>query len=382
MDVRRWGPDNQTLPNMQCLLIGLRPMPAEREAVELRTKMWQQVTDIDGLPVQWVSFSTAQDEDRSPTLLLSLLTEATADNVIKVATELIAGEYSCELWGSAPAILPLKPCEGYEHLLIRSKSDLAPFEDWAYSTIKQWGLFVQNNLLTADEVEQLRHYVLQEIDNAESLLKLHRPRIKIGKDLMAFKEIASRGNERFDLLLEPSSLGCQFVYNFIIKRISHVLERIIGLVDKEVDCDVSVVYSKPGAPNQGWHADGDHQKGSNDAGWDEDGWKTRLSDPYALCLFIPLIDLDDNTGYTQFWPASHRNKGLMGFGPLAEIVDATWNGKCEAGQAIWYDYRLMHRGIRNSSCTLRPVLQVLVKHKWYIERRNYGDESIMSLETS
>ena len=137
-----------------------------------------------------------------------------------------------------------------------------------------------------------------------------------------------------------------------------------------------MVYSKPGAPNQGWHADGDHQKGASDAGWDADGWKAHLAETYALCLFIPLIDLDGETGYTQFWPASHRNKGLAGFGPVAEITAATWDGKCRAGDAIWYDYRLMHRGMGNTSDAIRPVVQILFKKAWYSERRNYGEESL------
>ena len=137
-----------------------------------------------------------------------------------------------------------------------------------------------------------------------------------------------------------------------------------------------MVYSKPGAHNQGWHADGDHQKGAKDAGWDVDGWKTRLAEPYALCLFIPLIDLNDRTGYTQFWPASHRYKELMGFGPVAEIAESSWNGKCSAGDAIWYDYRLMHRGMGNTSTALRPVVQVLFKKSWYTETRNYGTSGI------
>lgn len=363
---------------MHCVLIGVSPMPSQKDGDELRTKLSHQLTEIDGSSVQWISFSMIQDEDGIPTLLLALITESSAENVAAVVTELISYEYSCELWGSAPAILPLKPSDGYTPHLLHGNADLVPFHDWTYPTMKQWGLFVQRHLLAADEVNQLKSYVIQEINNAERLLKQYRPQIKIGQDIMSFKEIASRGNERFDLLLEPSSLGCQFVNNVIIGRIACLLENIIGSVNTDVDCDMSIVYSKPGAPNQGWHADGDHHTGFNDAGWDENGWQTRLSDPYAVCLFIPLIDLDDDTGYTQFWPASHRSKGLIGFGPLAEIIDATWNGKCKAGQAIWYDYRLMHRGMRNSSSLLRPVLQLLFKRKWYTETRNYGVESIIS----
>ena len=119
-----------------------------------------------------------------------------------------------------------------------------------------------------------------------------------------------------------------------------------------------------------------HQKGANDAGWDDDGWKMRLSHSYAFCLFIPLIDLDDETGFTQFWPGSHRSRNLVGFGKVAEVTRATLDGKGPAGCGIWYDYRLLHRGMPNESNVLRPVLQVIFKKKWYVERSNYGSEPI------
>ena len=93
------------------------------------------------------------------------------------------------------------------------------------------------------------------------------------------------------------------------------------LESDEIDFDLSVVYSKSGAPDQGWHADGDHQKGAEDIKWVVDGWKTHLTPAYALCVFIPLIDLDDETGYTQFWPGSHQSRGLAGFGPVAQITE-------------------------------------------------------------
>lgn len=353
-------------------------MSSEGEGDELYTKLSQQVTEVDGCKmITWVSSSVANDEDGTPTQLVSVVTEVRVEAFVEVVSASLSDQYSCELWGSAPAILPLRPIDGYDQYLIPCDKSSVTFDSWAYSTMKEWGMFVQRDLVAADEVVQLRQYALDEIDNAESLLKLHRPQVNIGQDIMAFREIASRGNERFDLLLGPWSMACQFVSNNVIERISRVLEKLIGSVHVEVDCDMSIVYSKPGAPNQGWHADGDHQKGASDAGWDKNGWQTHLSDPYALCLFVPLIDLDDDTGYTQFWPASHRNKGLMGFGALAEIAQATWDGKCKAGDAIWYDYRLMHRGMRNASTLLRPVLQLLFRSKWYVEKRNYGEESVV-----
>jgi hypothetical protein len=187
----------------------------------------------------------------------------------------------------------------------------------------------------------------------------------------------------------------------------------------DFDFDVSVVYSRPGATAQGWHADGKHLPGELDAGHDclekiatatngnsdndgsdrpegddddvekshngggGDGWKTRLAKPYAICLFIPLIDLNDDVGYTQFWPGSHRHRDIAGFGPVAEVTQSVWNGdKCKAGDGIWYDYRLYHQGMPNYGQTVRPIIQIIFKRKWYIERDNYGRSSVYGHATS
>jgi ectoine hydroxylase-related dioxygenase (phytanoyl-CoA dioxygenase family) len=106
-----------------------------------------------------------------------------------------------------------------------------------------------------------------------------------------------------------------------------------------------------------------------------------LAAPYAICLFLPLIDLTDETGYTQFWPGSHRSRHWAGFGPVAKLAHLTYNGLVQTGDAIFYDYRLWHRGMPNRTAdTVRPVLQVIFKRSWYIERANYGTEPIVPAE--
>ena len=378
---------------MHCILIGVTPLSgidSEDAASALWNTLTQQVETVDDFTVNWVAASTSYDEDVGKTAqLFCATTDASVDDVVEETSRAVSvalGDdcHNCELWASAPDILPLRPSAGYDNnLLIQhdGRNNEVPgkiyCEGWAASTMKEWGMFVQTALIDASEVRQLRICINEEIATIEKLIQLHRPDITIGKDIMSFAEIASRGNERFDLLIRPRSKAYDFVEHTILGRIAPTIERILdGRVNEDVDFDISVVYSKPGAPHQGWHADGDHQRGANDAGWEADGWKNRLAEPYAMCLFIPLIDLNDDTGYTQFWPASHRYRGLMGFGPVSEITGATWNGKCEAGDAIWYDYRLMHRGMGNTSEVVRPVLQVLFKKKWYVEERNYGTESL------
>lgn len=65
---------------------------------------------------------------------------------------------------------------------------------------------------------------------------------------------------------------------------------------------------------QDWHTDGAHL--GRDADWDGKGG----SPPYALCVFVPLIDLDRRVGFTQFWPGTHAYSGLLGFGSVAPLL--------------------------------------------------------------
>lgn len=350
-----------------CILVGVSPLLSKLELIDVSQKLEKSVT--------WVASSQADDEDGKPTQLLCGTTECSVDDIVEETCKALGEKYSCELWASAPAILPLRPSCGYNKLLLHQDSR------HMYNTMKKWGMLVLPQLINEEEVKELRSCIKDEITTIETLIQQHNPDIIIGKDIISYQEIASRGNERFDLLLHSESKVNDFVRNVLIDRIRPTLERILnGRVNNgEIDQDISVVYSKPGAPNQGWHADGDFIIGTTDAGWDRNGWKTQLSEPYALCLFIPLIDLDDETGYTQFWPGSHRNRGLAGFGPVAEMTKSTWDGKCRAGDAIWYDYRLMHRGMGNLSKVLRPVLQVLFKKSWYAEKRNYGTDSLREM---
>lgn len=351
---------------MQSVLIGICPPITE--------DTWKGTIDID--EIQWVDESLINDNGQPTTLVEALIDEATdANEMVSLVSKSLGEKHLCELWASAPAPMPLKPIPHGYPITLSNKENVNEKEEWIYQTFRTWGILQTQNFLGLEHVQELRDCILEEISNVESMLNQHKPELKIGKDVFHFREIASRGNERFDLVLSGDKVK-NFIQNHLVLKAMSLLEQILGSAN-EIDYDISVVYSKPGAPIQGWHADGDHQKGAKDAGWDCSTRLETLADPYAVCLFMPLIPLNEEVGYTQFWPGSHRYRNLMGFGPVAEIAGATWNGKCMAGDAIFYDYRLFHRGMPNkiTSMTLRPVLQIVFKKKWYVEKANYGTES-------
>lgn len=368
---------------MICILIGVVVPPPESWEL-LQSILEEDVTSVDEQTITWTHSTLAPtivEDEGTPTLLLRANTEASPEAVVEVLETVLANRLeeavTCELWASCPAPLPLPlpPADGYNMELSCSTDT-----EWAAAAAEMMlstGVIHQRHVLSPSAVEQLRMACLEAIDNVDASLTRHRPSIVIGKDSFLFREIASRGNERFDLRLEGTVVK-DLVDSLILENAQvKSFANIMFGADFDYTYDVSVVFSRPGAPAQGWHADGNHIKGASDAGWIENGWKTRLARAYAICLFIPLVDLTDETGFTQFWPESHRHKALAGFASVAELTQATWNGKCAAGDGVWYDYRLFHRGMPNQSDMLRPVLQVIFKKPWYVERANYGTEPII-----
>ena len=379
----------------------------------------ETVRSIDGTPLFWAGqHSMCQDEERNyaDTLLLTATfvvgddndedgdvaddSHVTPEAVIEAVQKALNGNcsdgdskkpppplpagdgdadsqtYFVEMWASAPAPLPLRPVKtGYDMLCNISGER---WGDDAPHLMREFGIVQQENILNEQEVAELRQMVDGAIANVEALLSKYRPEINVGEDSFIFKEIASRNLERFDLRMDTIPGAAEYVERCILDnvKVQSLLRQSLG-EPEDIDFDISVVYSRPGAINQRWHADGSHQKGAKDAGVEDMGWKHTLAGAYALCLFIPLIDLDHEVGYTQFWPGSHRHRDLVGFGPVAELTKATYDGISKAGGGVWYDYRLLHRGMFNVSKVVRPVVQVIFKKKWYVEKVNYGNESII-----
>ena len=68
------------------------------------------------------------------------------------------------------------------------------------------------------------------------------------------------------------------------------------------------------------------------------------SQPHAVCVFAPLVDLDRTKGFPPFWPGSHKHKGLVWFGSTAKLVGTECDALGRAGDAILHDCRTLHRG--------------------------------------
>ena len=225
------------------------------------------------------------------------------------------------------------------------------------------------------DVSSIYEQVMDFIEEVQTLFATHYPEINYEQDPFVFKEIGSRGGLRYDALLnlddnDDDRWSCVRQMATQTGPWLHQMDTIFGKDQWKV-AGVSVVYSRPGAQHQGWHSDGQHlgEEAYHDG--------TGHADPYAACVFLPLIDLNVEVGFTQFFLKSHKSN-LAGFGDTSHLfLEADFDGTLNAGQPIIYDYRLMHRGMpNNSSSTVRPLLQFLYSKHFYEEKNNYGIKSI------
>jgi hypothetical protein len=360
---------------MVCVLLGLSVVDANgagdllQDLADRITKAEQDFDFVEWNDTSVIDFVPDCSSAKEPTLLLSAsckvnqqddeepMEDRLVSSVEKFVTDHLRVRnavvtFKCEMWASAPGPLPLRPADGYDRLRVHNIES---------ALMCTWGVFLQKQMVPWEVIHQLHDLACETIRNVETELARHQPQLQIGHDNFWFIEIASRGKERFDLRLLENAQIKAIVDNYVMKQFETFLQDYLETT--EIHYDLSIVYSRPGAEHQGWHADGDHVLGDNK--------------PYAICLFLPLVDLDQQVGFTQYWPATHLHHDLLGFGKVAEFCQAVFDGTCNVGDGIWYDYRTMHRGMPNFSDRLRPVLQIIFKQKWYVERANYGKESFV-----
>lgn len=113
-----------------------------------------------------------------------------------------------------------------------------------------------------------------------------------------------------------------------------------------------------------WHADGNEPDPSHQ----------------SMCVFMPLCNLTNETGYTSFWPGSHlfsQTDVLEHSLPSLLPSNALVKGITNIGDIILYDYKTIHRGEGNKMgpAEIRPILYMVYAHCNYLEP-NFAAKSI------
>jgi ectoine hydroxylase-related dioxygenase (phytanoyl-CoA dioxygenase family) len=109
--------------------------------------------------------------------------------------------------------------------------------------------------------------------------------------------------------------------------------------------------------------------------------------PYALNVFVPLLDIAEDLGPTEFWLASHctddarqtflKEQSALGYEKLLEKKNII-GPLLQAGDALIYDYRICHRGTSNLSKAVRPMLYLLYARPWFKEHLNFGTQRLLA----
>ena len=126
------------------------------------------------------------------------------------------------------------------------------------------------------------------------------------------------------------------------------------------------VLARPGAADQQAHLDGAHLFHATH----------RTGSPacpaHCINVFVPLVDVTDENGPTEFWLGSHTDPSRA-----REILQAAVAGKEVPGvprlriagsvrDAIVFDYRVVHRGCANKSDQEdRPVMYFTFARFWW-----------------
>lgn len=128
-----------------------------------------------------------------------------------------------------------------------------------------------------------------------------------------------------------------------------------------------VISSLPGAKEQAVHRDG----GALFAGSGIDG----LLPAAAIAVSMPLVDMDETSGMTVFWPGSHR-KAERG------ADDSGVPARAPAGSLVFWDFRTFHNGQANRGEAARPFLYLTACRPFWIDHRNFVPGTNVKLTAS
>jgi tetratricopeptide (TPR) repeat protein len=97
---------------------------------------------------------------------------------------------------------------------------------------------------------------------------------------------------------------------------------------------------------------------------------------YATTILVPLIDLDEESGGTQYWEGTHKTG-----------KDENWKGESEvvytpAGSALVLDYRTYHGGMPCSATHGRPLLYYTYAMPWFTDTLAFESHAALGLSDS
>ncbi|GKY92988.1 hypothetical protein MPSEU_000267400 [Mayamaea pseudoterrestris] len=228
-------------------------------------------------------------------------------------------------------------------------------------TFRQYGLVGIKDAINISHVDELYELAVSTFEKLYALLQT--------KPKQHYKEIMRRDNNRFDFRMDLASGDDQWKKFEAAGKWKPLVKELLGENCSLVKC--GCVLSLPGAGMQYYHSDGVHVGASASFDLEE------AAPTHALCVFVPLIDLNRSVGYTEFWAGSHKYSKLLDKKGEQALPGGT-DGILTKGDCLLYDYRTIHRGTPNASDVTRPVCYFLYSRKGMegVEDQNFRSDSI------
>jgi hypothetical protein len=196
----------------------------------------------------------------------------------------------------------------------------------------------------------------------------------LGKGIKnGFREIVMRSPGRYELSLRHLSANKHPSLEKLTGLLSKVVPSLLNLEgwDDLRISNLSLIVSTPGSLQQSWHADGGHLS------------LTEHLSCHCMNIFIPLVEVTEVNGPTEFRPGTHfhtRNLTKMMLAAKARKTLRTPVAPLlSVGDVVMFDYRVLHRGQANVSTTNsenRTILCLTVSQPWFKDVLNYPTRSI------
>jgi ectoine hydroxylase-related dioxygenase (phytanoyl-CoA dioxygenase family) len=188
-----------------------------------------------------------------------------------------------------------------------------------------------------------------------------------------YHEVASRGLGRLDIRYHMDASPFNDDEVVCNRYLRPVINSLLGDDSKLVYA--GLILSFPDSCDQPWHMDGTTLFSDCEFPMDH------MLPPYALNVFIPLTDISEEVGPTEFCVGSHCRKRCIDAMKCLEKGDEKGaqviGPLLKAGDALIYDYRTCHRGTRNlSRDKTRPMLYLMYARPWFREHINFSKDKL------
>lgn len=259
----------------------------------------------------------------------------------------------------------------------------------AASCFRSMGLVVVKELLAADTVARAFAQATGSLQKLLAAIEARGAAFGVGTQC-GFAEIVRRTPKRYEMNYEMRGHGV-FAESSVrsnpwlsrlvpllmrgdVANIAPVAPTAAGATPATQTCAASrhsLLISLPGAGVQEWHIDGGHIGGKQD-----------MLPAHAVNVFVALTDVTLEMGPTELYPASHFLTRMMAKSMLLAKVQHTLHASVtptlRAGDAVVFDYRVLHRGTANESDRPRAMLELVYTREGWCDTINFPQRSVFS----